>query len=203
MGLQKEKKKGEEPATTDDVESELAKAYVSAIEPPPSPPPVHAHPERAPAEWEKDKIELAQLKYAKDMIRSRKFPSYFDTEDGQNFLTSKGMIMNKLASDLAVETLHPTHRTPSVASTNAPSVSPKDDEMSATPNGGDDSESPKGDKMEELKMEELKLTTSSVTPMLAESSMSVLLDDGISPYPSLETQTSRPLNPTPATVNAK
>merc|ERR1719231_1334663 len=101
------------------------------------------------------------------MIRSRQFPSYFDTEDGQNFLTSKGMIMNKLASDLAVETLYPTHRTPSVASTNAPSVSPKD-EMSATPNDGDDSESPKGDKMDELKMEELKLTTSSVTPMLAE-----------------------------------
>ncbi len=50
---------------------------------PPSPPPVRkAMPERSQREWEKDKIQIAELNSAKDYLKSGFIPPYFDTEEG-------------------------------------------------------------------------------------------------------------------------
>ena len=50
---------------------------------PPPPPVERAKPQRPEKEWEKDKIEIAELKYAKEALRSGKVPPYFDTEEGE------------------------------------------------------------------------------------------------------------------------
>ena len=50
---------------------------------PPSPPPVRkAMPERSQREWEKDKIQIAELNSAKNYLKSGFIPPYFDTEEG-------------------------------------------------------------------------------------------------------------------------
>merc|ERR1719402_697336 len=108
-------------------EIEVKEEYIHAIQVPPSPVPEKAQPRRPLAEWEKDKIELAELKYAKDMIKNKNFPPYFDTQEGQQFLASNGMLpdMDKYTKQLAAETLHPSARTPSVASTTIPTPAPQ------------------------------------------------------------------------------
>lgn len=67
---------------TESPEEVLKEQYLNAIKPPSPPPVSRAQPKRPINEWEKDKIELAELKHAKSVLRSRKFPSYFDTEQG-------------------------------------------------------------------------------------------------------------------------
>ena len=62
--------------------SNIVDAYVQAVTPLPSPPPVKALPKRSKSEWERDKIEMAELKYAQSDLRTRTVPPYFDTEEG-------------------------------------------------------------------------------------------------------------------------
>ena len=61
----------------------LSENYAEAIMPPPPEPTPYAQPKRSPVEWEKDKIELAELNHAKAVIRNKDFPKYFDTEEGK------------------------------------------------------------------------------------------------------------------------
>ena len=68
---------------TKDPEGSLAEQYIQAITPAPPPPVQHAQPKRSASEWERDKIELAELKHAKFVIRTQEFPPYFDTEEGK------------------------------------------------------------------------------------------------------------------------
>ena len=67
---------------TERAEEEITEQYLTAIKPPSPTPAPQAQPERAASEWEKDKIELAEFKHAKKLLRSREFPPYFDTEEG-------------------------------------------------------------------------------------------------------------------------
>lgn len=87
----------------------LAKKYIDTVTPPSPEPVPTAKPQRSEAEWERDSIELAELKHAKSVIRKQEFPPYFDTEEGQRFLYENGILpdMEKLTSDLAYETVHP------------------------------------------------------------------------------------------------
>ena len=66
-------------------EDELSEQYMKAIKPPSPIPPPKAQPERSSTEWERDRIELAELKHAKSVIRKKEFPPYFDTEEGMLF----------------------------------------------------------------------------------------------------------------------
>ena len=56
--------------------------YLESTAPPVSPPPILATPKRPSNEWERDRIELAEMEYAKELIRSKNFPPYFDTQEG-------------------------------------------------------------------------------------------------------------------------
>ena len=59
---------------------------VTPVEPPPPPPPVW---KRSPAEWERDRIELAKLDYGKHALRYQEVPPYFETAQG---LLSKALL---------------------------------------------------------------------------------------------------------------
>lgn len=64
----------------------LAKKYIDTVTPPSPEPVPTAKPQRSEAEWERDSIELAELKHAKSVIRKQEFPPYFDTEEGMQSL---------------------------------------------------------------------------------------------------------------------
>merc|ERR1719447_1831663 len=68
--------------------SVIVDKYLEEITPTPPPPVPHARtqPERPPIEWQKDELELEELRHAKTVISNRIYPKYFDTEQGQNFL---------------------------------------------------------------------------------------------------------------------
>ena len=87
-------------------EEEITEQYLTAIKPPSPPPAPQAQPERAALEWEKDKIELAEFKHAKKLLRSREFPPYFDTEEGMLvlffFRTGKRMIITSSLKFISV-----------------------------------------------------------------------------------------------------
>ena len=63
--------------------TKVADDYIEATKVPPSPPPQKAMPQRSLREWEKDKIDIAELKYAKEYLRSGLVPPYFDTLEGK------------------------------------------------------------------------------------------------------------------------
>ena len=64
----------------------MADGYVDGTKIPDSPPPEKAKPKRPAKEWEEDMVELAELKYAKDSLRTGNVPPYFDTDKGEYFL---------------------------------------------------------------------------------------------------------------------
>ncbi|XP_065057686.1 sperm-associated antigen 17-like isoform X2 [Rhopilema esculentum] len=113
-------------------DSSLGQEYLEATRVPPPPPAERAKPQRLEKEWEKDKIEIAELKYAKEALRSGKVPPYFDTEEGQRFLYAiKGQPeLERLASDLAKETVHPSYRPVSATSTESNGITPELSTMS-------------------------------------------------------------------------
>ena len=69
-----------------DAEKLIADQYLDALRPPKPPSPKRPQPERAPEEWEKDKQELRELEYHKYTIRTKDFPPYFQTEEGEILL---------------------------------------------------------------------------------------------------------------------
>eukprot|EP00794_Sanderia_malayensis_P015506 gene15506-17085_t len=97
---------------------DLAENYMRATAPPISPPMPKAMPQRSQVEWEKDKIQIAELKFAKDYLRSSKIPPYFDTEEGQSFLYGNGIgeDLKQIVRDLAKETVNPSKRPKSIES---------------------------------------------------------------------------------------
>ena len=62
--------------------NKVVDGYLEATKIPPSPPPEKAKPQRSLKEWEEDRIENAELKYAKEYLRSGVVPPYFDTKEG-------------------------------------------------------------------------------------------------------------------------
>ena len=60
----------------------MAESYLEATKVPPSPPPQKAKPKRPLREWEEDRIDIAELKYAKEYLKSGVVPPYFDTQEG-------------------------------------------------------------------------------------------------------------------------
>lgn len=58
---------------------------VTPVEQPPPPAPVW---KRSPAEWERDRIELAKLDYGKHALRYQEVPPYFETAQGLSSNTS-------------------------------------------------------------------------------------------------------------------
>ena len=58
---------------------------VTPAEQPPLPAPVW---KRSPAEWERDRIELAKLDYGKHALRHQEVPPYFETAQGLLPMTS-------------------------------------------------------------------------------------------------------------------
>jgi len=85
--------------------------YVRQITPllPEPIPHARTQPQRAPIEWDKDKLELKDLQYAKSVISNRVFPNYFETKEGEHFLTHTSSLpspnMRKLADGLAKDAL--------------------------------------------------------------------------------------------------
>jgi hypothetical protein len=74
----------------------LSKDYVKCVTPaeqPPPPPPVW---KRSPAEWERDRIELAKLDYGKQALRYQEVPPYFETAQG--LLSRKDVFVGWLIS---------------------------------------------------------------------------------------------------------
>jgi len=193
--------KNEDGVASESPEVVLKEQYLNAIKPPSPPPVSRAQPKRPINEWEKDKIELAELKHAKNVLRSRKFPSYFDTEQGQKFLYENGVLpnMDELSNDLAFETRRPKHETPSMTSS-----TPTESILTISPNNQILDQSP--------------VSTTIITPILIDdssphmeessysirsSSLSMKFDNSantISPYVSSmdgSICSARPLNPTP------
>lgn len=73
-------------ATSKAAEEILAEQYINAITPPSPPPPKQSKQERSTSKWEKDnRAEQEDLERAKHMIRTKQFPPYFQTEEG-NYL---------------------------------------------------------------------------------------------------------------------
>jgi len=104
--------------------TKVADDYLEATKAPPSPPPQKAMPQRSLREWEKDKIDIAELKYAKDYLRSGIVPPYFDTLEGQQFLNTleEPSDIEKIVADLAKETVHPSYRPVSETSSDSNEV---------------------------------------------------------------------------------
>lgn len=72
--------------STDALDGNKAKnKYIEAISPPQVPiqPPLLW--KRSKEDWERDKIELAELEYGKNALRHKDVPPYFDTSDGTFF----------------------------------------------------------------------------------------------------------------------
>ncbi|PFX34574.1 Sperm-associated antigen 17 [Stylophora pistillata] len=90
---------------------DISRTYVDEVTPDPVPPPPPPKWKRSVSEWERDRIELAELDYGKHALRYKEVPPYFETTSGQEFL--KGIHSQKvpnvevLTSDLANQTRHP------------------------------------------------------------------------------------------------
>ncbi|XP_028409597.1 sperm-associated antigen 17-like isoform X2 [Dendronephthya gigantea] len=80
----------------------LRQDYVTSVTPVEQPPPPSPVWKRPPAEWERDRIELAKLNYGKHALRYQEVPPYFETAQGQAFLTGLKAVpdMEKLSADL-------------------------------------------------------------------------------------------------------
>ncbi|XP_078373230.1 sperm-associated antigen 17-like isoform X2 [Oculina patagonica] len=90
---------------------DLASKYVNEITPDPVPQPPPPKWKRSSSEWERDRIELAELDYGKHALRYKEVPPYFETTPGQEFLkgiySQKVPDMEALTSELAHQTRHP------------------------------------------------------------------------------------------------
>ncbi|KAJ7321773.1 Sperm-associated antigen 17 [Desmophyllum pertusum] len=90
---------------------DISSKYVYDITPDPVPPPPPPKWKRSAAEWERDRIELAELDYGKHALRYKEVPPYFETTPGQEFLkeiySQRVPDMEALTSDLAHQTRHP------------------------------------------------------------------------------------------------
>jgi len=62
---------------------EASTKYIEAITPAPEPVPPPPRWKRSKSEWERDKIELAELEYGKQALRNKEVPPYFDTSNGK------------------------------------------------------------------------------------------------------------------------
>lgn len=85
------------PAQASESCGKYAVAYVGSTAPQPSPPPMKAEPKRPKAQWEQDKIETAELKYAKQYLKFGIVPPYFDTEQGL-FVILLNLLFNSFLS---------------------------------------------------------------------------------------------------------
>nr|KAG5694504.1 hypothetical protein BaRGS_014235 [Batillaria attramentaria] len=84
------------------VESDYIKdVYEQAIAPPPPSPPPTPQPKRTQADWERDARELAEEADGRSMLRSKKIPSYFDSELGKAFLLTQAKDMDELLKELS------------------------------------------------------------------------------------------------------
>ncbi|KAK2570951.1 Sperm-associated antigen 17 [Acropora cervicornis] len=85
--------------------------YVKEIRPDPVPQPPPPKWKRSPSEWERDRIELAELNYGKHALRYKEVPPYFETSQGQEFLgglyNQRIPNMEALTSELAYQSRHP------------------------------------------------------------------------------------------------
>ena len=61
---------------------DISSKYVDEISPEPVPPPPRPEWKRSASEWERDRIELAELDYGKHALRYKEVPPYFETTQG-------------------------------------------------------------------------------------------------------------------------
>ncbi|XP_031553104.1 sperm-associated antigen 17-like isoform X2 [Actinia tenebrosa] len=88
----------------------VGQQYVDAITPAPVPRPPPPRWKRSRSEWERDKIELAELEYGKNALKNHEVPPYFETARGQEFLHrayDNLPDLDTLTSRLAEQTRHP------------------------------------------------------------------------------------------------
>ncbi|XP_068698646.1 sperm-associated antigen 17-like [Montipora foliosa] len=89
----------------------ISSKYIEEISPDPVPPPPPPKWKRSAFEWERDRIELAELEYGKHALRYKEVPPYFETSQGQEFLSGlysqRVPNMDALTSELAYQTRHP------------------------------------------------------------------------------------------------
>ena len=62
---------------------EISQKYVDAITPEPVPPPPAPTWKRPVFEWERDRVELAELEYGKYSLKHHEVPAYFETTQGK------------------------------------------------------------------------------------------------------------------------
>jgi len=161
---------------------DISSKYVDEITPDPVPRPPPPKWKRSASEWERDRIELAELEYGKHALRYKEVPPYFETTQGQEFLkgiySQKVPDMEALTSDLAHQTRHPPPGESSPAATPEIVVH----EGSAT------SERTDGD----------KVPSSLDAPLPTETSTNGETATLLTGDPSTTPNGMRPTNPTPA-----